>query len=157
MDSTATSLGIEKVRKSSATLADRTILVSGIGGAFRKLDPRAMIRNPVMFVVEVVASLTTLLFIRDLLMGGTNLAFSFQINLWLWFTVLFANFAEALAEGRGKAQAASLRKSKTETMAKLLSDDRAQWQQVPGTFLKPGDIVLVEAGDFIPSDGEVIE
>ena len=157
MDSTATSLGIEKVRKSSATLADRTILVSGIGGAFRKLDPRAMIRNPVMFVVEVVASLTTLLFIRDLLMGGTNLAFSFQINLWLWFTVLFANFAEAVAEGRGKAQAASLRKTKTQAAAKLFENGATDWLHVSAAALKPGDVVLVEAGDIVPSDGDVIE
>ena len=157
MDSTATSLGIEKVRKSSATLADRTILVSGIGGAFRKLDPRAMIRNPVMFVVEVVASLTTLLFIRDLLMGGTNLAFSFQINLWLWFTVLFANFAEAVAEGRGKAQAASLRKTKTQAAAKLFENGATDWHHVSAAVLKRGDVVLVEAGDIVPSDGDVIE
>ena len=157
MDSTATSLGIEKVRKSSATLADRTILVSGIGGAFRKLDPRAMIRNPVMFVVEVVASLTTLLFIRDLLMGGTNLAFAFQINLWLWFTVLFANFAEAVAEGRGKAQAASLRKTKTQAAAKLFENGATDWLHVSAAALKPGDVVLVEAGDIVPSDGDVIE
>ena len=93
-----------------------------IGDAFRKLDPRVMISNPVMFVVEVVATLTTVLFIRDLVTGGGGLGFSFQINLWLWFTVLFANFAEAVAEGRGKAQAATLRKAKTETMAKLLGD-----------------------------------
>jgi K+-transporting ATPase ATPase B chain len=157
MNATATPLGIEKVRKSSATMADPTILVAGIGGAFRKLDPRAMIRNPVMFVVEVVASLTTLLFIRDLLIGGTNLAFSFQINLWLWFTVLFANFAEAVAEGRGKAQAASLRKTKTQAAAKLYETGATDWHHVPATALKPGDVVLVEAGDIVPSDGDVIE
>src|SRR5689334_3105422 len=157
MDSTATSLGIEKVRKSSATLADRTILVSGIGGAFRKLDPRAMIRNPVMFVVEVVASLTTLLFIRDLLMGGTNLAFSFQINLWLWFTVLFANFAEAVAEGRGKAQADTLRRTRSETVAKVLADQKGKiYSKKPAQLLERGDLVLVEPGDIIPSDGDVV-
>ena len=116
-----------------------------------------MIPNPVMFVVEVVATLTTILFIRDLLTGGANLGFSFQINLWLWFTVLFANFAEAVAEGRGKAQAATLRKTKTETNAKLLEKGSATWREVPATALKIGDIVLVEAGDLIPSDGEVIE
>ena len=109
-----------------------------------------------MFVVEIVASLTTVLFIRDLVTGGPNLAFSFQINLWLWFTVLFANLAEAVAEGRGKAQAATLRKTRTETTAKLL-DRGGQWRQVPASSLKPGDLVLVEAGDLIPSDGEVIE
>ena len=95
-------------------------MVPAIGQSFRKLDPRLMVRNPVMFAVEVVATLTTLLFLRDLVTGAGDYGFSFQINLWLWFTVLFANFAEAVAEGRGKAQAATLRKSKTETMAKLL-------------------------------------
>lgn len=139
-----------------ATLTDPKILVPAIGASFRKLDPRVMMRNPVMFVVEVVAALTTILFIRDVVTGAGNLGFSFQINLWLWFTVLFANFAEAVAEGRGKAQAATLRKTKTETMAKRLANG-ADWTQVPATALKVGDVVLVEAGDLIPSDGEVIE
>ncbi len=110
-----------------------------------------------MFVVEIVATLTTILFIRDLVTGGAGLGFSFQINLWLWFTVLFANFAEAVAEGRGKAQAASLRKTKTDTSAKLLDKGASTWREVPATALKMGDIVLVEAGDLIPSDGDVIE
>ncbi|TAL80582.1 MAG: K(+)-transporting ATPase subunit B [Beijerinckiaceae bacterium] len=139
------------------TLTEPRIVVAAISAAFRKLDPRVMVRNPVMFVVEVVATLTTLLFLRDLFTGAGHYWFSFQINLWLWFTVIFANSAEAVAEGRGKAQADTLRKSKAETMAKLLSADSAQWQQVPGTSLKPGDVVLVEAGDLIPSDGEIIE
>lgn len=104
-----------------------------------------------MFVVATVSVLTTVLFIRDLITGGANLAFSFQINLWLWFTVLFANFAEAVAEGRGKAQADSLRKTRTETQAKLLnSDDRSQYKMVAGDSLKVNDVVLVEAGDIIP-------
>ena len=129
-----------------------------IGDAFSKLDPRVMMRNPVMFVVEVVATLTTILFLRDLVTGAGDLGFSFQINLWLWFTVLFANFAEAVAEGRGKAQAATLRKTKTETMAKLLADAAARsGGRCRRPQLKPGDVVLVEAGDLIPSDGEVIE
>ncbi len=149
---------VENVRKrTSATMTDPAILMPAIGGAFRKLHPRHMISNPVMFVVEVVAILTTILFIRDLFTGGGNLAFSFQINLWLWFTVLFANFAEAVAEGRGKAQAASLRKTKTETNAKLFEKGAANWHLVPATALKVGDVVLVEADDLIPSDGEVIE
>src|SRR3954467_5001309 len=139
-------------RSASATLTDPKILLPAIGAAFRKLDPRVMMRNPVMFVVEVVAALTTVLFIRDLVTGAGNTAFSFQINLWLWFTVLFANFAEAVAEGRGKAQAATLRKTKTETTAKLLTDSaNANWKPVPATQLKVGDVVLVEAGDLIPS------
>jgi potassium-transporting ATPase ATP-binding subunit len=144
-------------RTSAATLTDSTIVIPAIGNAFKKLSPRVMIRNPVMFVVEIVATLTTILFVRDLVTGAGNYGFSFQINLWLWFTIVFANFAEAVAEGRGKAQAATLRKAKTETMAKLLSGRGAEWSQVAGTALKPGDVVLVEAGDMIPSDGEVIE
>src|SRR5579883_2871898 len=139
-----------------ARLADRNILVPAIRESLAKLNPATLWRNPVMFVVEIVAMLTTLLFLRDLVTGAGGLGFAFQINLWLWFTVLFANFAEAVAEGRGKAQAATLRKSKTETMAKILSANGGT-QQVAGTSLKPGDIVLVEAGDTIPSDGEVVE
>ncbi len=142
-------------RTSAATMLDPRILMPALGQAFVKLDPRRMIRNPVMFVVEVVAVLTTVLFVRDLVTGAGSYGFSFQINLWLWITVLFANFAEAVAEGRGKAQAATLRKTKTDATAKLL--EGSGWHQVPGTSLKPGDVVLVEAGDLIPSDGEVIE
>ena len=111
-----------------------------------------------MFVVEVVAALTTVIFLRDLVTGGENLGFTFQIIFWLWFTVLFANFAEAIAEGRGKAQADSLRRQRTETQAKLLAGpDCKNHKLVPSTSLKVGDLVLVEPGDTIPSDGEVIE
>ncbi len=138
--------------RGSATMTDPAILVPAIWGAFRKLNPRHMIGNPVMFVVEIVASLTTILFLRDLVTGGTGLGFAFQINLWLWFTVVFANFAEAVAEGRGKAQADSLRRTKTDTMANLVNGT-----VVAATALKQGDVVLVEAGDIIPSDGDVIE
>ena len=150
-------IGMERARKrtSVASITDPQILVPAIGGAFAKLNPRHMIASPVMFVVEIVATLTTILFLRDLFTGGAHLLFSFQINLWLWFTVVFANFAEAVAEGRGKAQAASLRKTRSETSAKLL--EGKSWHEVPATVLKPGDIVLVEAGDLIPSDGDVIE
>jgi potassium-transporting ATPase ATP-binding subunit len=152
-------LGADRLRKRmpTATLTDPKILWPAVWDATKKLHPRSMIKNPVMFVVEIVATLTTILFIRDLFTGGTNLAFSFQINLWLWFTVLFANFAEAVAEGRGKAQAATLRKTKTDTKAKLLQRDGKNWHWVSASSLKPGDVVLVEAGDLIPSDGEVIE
>jgi K+-transporting ATPase ATPase B chain len=149
-------LGAERARDRSS-VADPNILIPAIGDAFRKLDPRIQIRNPVMFVVEVVATLTTTLFIRDLIIGAGNFGFSFQINLWLWFTVLFANFAEAVAEGRGKAQAAALRKTKTDTMAKLLDKGSANARLVPAIALKQNDIVLVEAGDYVPSDGDVIE
>jgi potassium-transporting ATPase ATP-binding subunit len=144
-------------RASATTLTDSKIVIPAIGEAFKKLHPRVMIRNPVMFVVEVVATLTTILFLRDLITGTGGYGFSFQINLWLWFTVVFANFAEAVAEGRGKAQAATLRRAKTETLAKLLTGNSAEWREVAGTALKPGDVVLVEAEDMIPSDGEVIE
>ncbi|KQW75023.1 potassium-transporting ATPase subunit B [Devosia sp. Root413D1] len=142
----------------SASLFDTRILVPAIGGAFRKLNPKSLIKNPVMFVVAVVSAFTTVLFVKDLVTGSGNLAFAFQINLWLWFTVLFANFAEAVAEGRGKAQAVSLRRARTETQAKLLPPEgRGSFRMVPGTSLKVGDTVMVEAGDIIPSDGEVIE
>jgi K+-transporting ATPase ATPase B chain len=149
-------LAAARTRTPIATLTDPRILVPAIGESFRKLNPATLWRNPVMFVVEIVATLTTVLFFRDLASGAGGLGFAFQINLWLWFTVLFANFAEAVAEGRGKAQAASLRKTKTETVAKRLTGKNGEWQSVAGTSLKPGDIVLVEAGDIIPGDGEVI-
>ena len=144
-------------RSSMSTMLDPKIVMPAIGSSFRKLDPRLMVKSPVMFVVEIVAALTTVIFVRDLVTGGENLAFTFQIILWLWFTVLFANFAEAVAEGRGKAQAESLRKTRTETQAKLVQGLSKTFRLVPGTSLKVGDIVLVEAGDNIPSDGEVIE
>ena len=145
-------------KATQTSLFDRHILVPAVGASLRKLDPRVMIKNPVMFVVEVVAALTTVLFIRDVVSGGPNLSFTFQIILWLWFTVLFANFAEAVAEGRGKAQAEALRRTRTGTQAKLLvGNGRTDYKIVPGTRLKVGDVVLVEAGDIIPSDGEVIE
>jgi K+-transporting ATPase ATPase B chain len=159
MDATTpASLSLDKVRKRMpvSTLTDPAILVPAIGASFQKLDPRHMILNPVMFCVEIVAALTTVLFFRDLFTGGQHLGFALQINLWLWFTVVFANFAEAVAEGRGKAQAASLRKTKTEAAAKLL-DGAGKWRLVLATQLKVGDKVLVEAGDLIPSDGDVVE
>ena len=140
-----------------SAMLDPKIVVPAIGAAFAKLDPRAMIKNPVMFVVEVVAALTTVIFLRDVFTGGEHLGFTFQIILWLWFTVLFANLAEAVAEGRGKAQAETLRKTRTESQAKLLDGSGRNYKLVPGTSLKVGDLVLVEAGDTIPSDGEVIE
>ena len=141
-----------------SALVDPKIVLPAIGSAFVKLDPRTLIKNPVMFVLEIVTALTTVILIRDLITGGANIAFEFQIILWLWFTVLFANFAEAIAEGRGKAQAETLRRQRTETQAKLLTGaDRKNYKRVTSTSLKVGDVVLVEAGDFIPSDGEVIE
>jgi len=141
----------------ASALFDPKIVVPAIGSAFIKLDPRTLITNPVMFVLEIVTALTTIILARDLVTGGEHIGFEFQIVLWLWFTVLFANFAEAIAEGRGKAQAESLRRQRTETQAKLLSGPGRGFKLVPSTSLKVGDAVLVEAGDTIPSDGEVIE
>ena len=142
--------------RSTATMLDPAILWPAVGQSFRKLDPRLLWRNPVMFVVAIVSTLTTVLFVRDLFTGRGGLGFDFQINLWLWFTVLFANFAEAVAEGRGKAQAASLRNARTETMARrVLADGRVE--TVAATLLRQGDTVIVEAGEIIPGDGEVVE
>jgi K+-transporting ATPase ATPase B chain len=138
-------------------LTDPKIAMPAIGSAFTKLDPRAMMKNPVMFVVEVVAALTTVLLLRDWMNGADHLGFTFQIVIWLWITVLFANFAEAVAEGRGKAQAASLRQTREETKAKLIVDEKDLVVPTPASDLRPGQVVLVEAGDLIPSDGEVIE
>jgi potassium-transporting ATPase ATP-binding subunit len=149
-------LKLQKRTPVSAML-DPKIVVPAIGSAFAKLDPRLMIKNPVMFVVEVVAALTTVIFLKNVATGGADLGFTFQIIVWLWFTVLFANFAEAVAEGRGKAQAESLKKTRTESQAKLLTGSDKAYRMVSGTSLKVGDVVLVEAGDNIPSDGEVIE
>jgi potassium-transporting ATPase ATP-binding subunit len=141
-----------------SALFDPKIVLPAIGSSFVKLNPRTLMSNPVMFVLEVVTALTTIILIRDLVTHGGHILFEFQIVLWLWFTVLFANFAEAVAEGRGKAQADALRRQRSETQAKLLNGtDRRNFKLVPSTGLKVGDIVLVEAGDMIPSDGEVIE
>src|SRR5262249_20703055 len=141
-----------------ATLLDPKIFWPAIGAAFTKLNPRTLAKNPVIFVLEIVTLLTTVFLARDILTGGGAIGFEAQIVLWLWFTVLFANFAEAVAEGRGKAQADTLRRQRTETSAKLLTAANSRaFNLVPSTGLKVGDIVLVEAGDLIPSDGEVIE
>src|SRR6202023_3557872 len=104
-----------------SALFDMKIVVPAIGSAFIKLNPRTLMKNPVMFVLEVVTALTTVILIRDLATGGANIGFEFQIIVWLWFTILFANFAEAVAEGRGKAQADALRRQRSETQAKLLN------------------------------------
>jgi K+-transporting ATPase ATPase B chain len=137
---------------------DRAIVVAALGESIRKLHPVRLARNPVMFVVAIVAALATVLFARDVVVGADGLLFSAQVIAWLWITVVFANFAEAVAEGRGKAQAASLRRTRTETAAKLLADAAgASWREIPALELKPGDVVLVEASDLIPGDGEVIE
>jgi K+-transporting ATPase ATPase B chain len=140
------------------SLFEPSIIGPAIIGSFKKLDPRTLIRSPVMFVVEVVAMLTTILFLRDLFAGIGKPVFEGQISLWLWFTVVFANFAEAVAEGRGKAQAETLRKTRTETPAKKLASlNSKDFTLVPCASLKQDSYVLVEAGDLIPSDGEIVE
>jgi K+-transporting ATPase ATPase B chain len=142
----------------ASALFDAKIVVPAIGAAFVKLNPRTLMKNPVMFVLEVVTFLTTVVLVRDLIAGGGQIGFEFQIIVWLWFTILFANFAEAVAEGRGKAQAATLRRQRTGMQAKLLRGPGfGNCESVPSTNLKVGDIVLAEAGDLIPSDGDVIE
>jgi K+-transporting ATPase ATPase B chain len=140
----------------SRTLGDPKLLGVAIVDSFRKLDPRVLYKNPVMFVVEVGAVLTTIEWAYDVLHHVSGTGFGLQITLWLWFTVLFANFAEATAEGRGKAQAETLRKAKAETTAHRLKKDGTT-EDVPSSVLRAGDVVVITAGDFIPGDGEVIE
>jgi len=145
---------ISQIRKKS--LADSAILSRAIIDSFRKLEPRTMVKNPVMFVVEVGAILTSIQLVWNVLHHAGQFAFGLQITLWLWFTVLFANFAEAMAEGRGKAQADTLRKARAETDAHRLCPDGST-QVVASSKLRTGDVVIVVAGHFIPGDGEVIE
>jgi len=137
-------------------LFDREILRRAIKESFVKLNPWLVAKNPVMFVVEVGAALTTIFVVKDTFTGAGGVLFGIQIALWLWFTVVFANFAEAMAEARGKAQADALRKTKTDTIArKILPNDK--FEMVPASQLRAGDIVYCEAGQLIPGDGEVIE
>jgi K+-transporting ATPase ATPase B chain len=135
---------------------DTAIVSQAVIDSFRKLDPRVQFKNPVMFIVEVGSLITTVIWIQELAAGIGNPLFTGQVAFWLWFTVLFANFAEAMAEGRGKAQAATLRKAKTETTAVRLLPG-GQTEIVNANSLRAGDIVRVEAGQLIPSDGEIIE
>jgi K+-transporting ATPase ATPase B chain len=134
------------------------LLRGALVDSLRKLDPRLMAKNPVMFVVEVGSVLTTLIWMRDLVAptpGALPAWFTGQVAVWLWFTVIFANFAEAMAEGRGKAQADTLRKARTETIANRIVGDRTE--KVPAASLRKGDVVMVRTGEFIPADGEIIE
>jgi potassium-transporting ATPase ATP-binding subunit len=135
---------------------DPQIVRKAIAGSFVKLHPRTMARHPVMFVVEIGSVLTTFRLIQDALTGREGLGFEFQITFWLWLTVLFANFAEAMAEGRGKAQAETLRKAKIETIANREKGDRTL-EQVPAPMLRKGDIVRASAGEVIPADGDIID
>ncbi len=143
--------------KNEISIWDRKIITQALFGSVKKLDPRKMMKNPVMFVVEVGSVFLTLKILSNIFTGATgSLGFEIQITLWLWFTVLFANFAEAMAEGRGKAQADTLRKAKTETSATLLKKDGSK-EVVAATKLRKDDIVYVVAGEFIPGDGEIVE
>jgi potassium-transporting ATPase ATP-binding subunit len=143
-------------RPQERSLFDRAILGRAIAESLRKLDPRWQARNPVMFIVEVGALVTTLFLLRDLFFaGGKNAGFDFAITVWLWFTVVFANFAEAVAEGRGKAQADFLRRTKTDTKARRIVD--GQEKLVSSNELRKGDLVRVDVGELIAGDGEVVE
>src|SRR5258707_5836996 len=156
-------------RKGGISIWDRKIIRAAIPESFKKLDPRVQVRNPVMFVVEVGSVVTTIEFVRLLFTAPSATFTSSQlvaerlfvlaVTIWLWFTVVFANFAEAMAEGRGKAQADTLRKARTTTMAKRLAspDHTGKVQEVAAPELRKGDLVLVEAGDVIPGDGDVVE
>ena len=138
------------------SFGDRKILRNAIRDSIWKLDPRLMVKNPVMFVVEVGAVITLVVLVSNLIQHHGDFRFGLQIMLWLWFTVLFANFAEAMAEGRGKAQAETLRKARAETEARKLHEDGTT-EMLPSSKLRAGDVVVVAACEFIPGDGEVIE
>jgi len=147
-------------KTSNAMTFDPSLLLTAARDAVLKLNPLSLSRNPVIFVTEVVAAFVTLLWLRDLVLSAGEAWFSGQIAAWLWFTVIFANFAEAIAEGRGKAQAEALRRTRTDTLAKRLvmpETHERLYSKVPALQLVPGDLVLVEAGDLIPADGEVVE
>src|SRR5262249_40598633 len=144
-------------RAKAPSIFDRELLAPALAESFRKLSPGHVAKNPVMFVVEVGSVLTTAVLLRDLLGGasGVPLWFTANVTVWLWFTVVFANFAEAVAEGRGKAQADSLRRMRRETLARRITNGAPQ--EVPASTLKKGDVLWVEAGMMTPADGEIIE
>jgi potassium-transporting ATPase ATP-binding subunit len=155
MSSQAESTSVPKHRNAPRALFERAIVVRALKEALLKLDPRVVAKNPVMFVVEVGSALTTFFWVRGLVTHAPDTTFVGQVTLWLWFTVLFANFAEAMAEGRGKAQADTLRKTKTSTTARRLVDGREE--RVPAPKLAKGDLFVCEVGDVIAADGEIVE
>src|SRR5437868_4810648 len=143
-------------RKSGAgSLFQGPLVRAAIRESFKKLDPRAVARNPVMFVVEVGAAITTIVLLQQVATRTGNVGFTLQITLWLWFTVVFANFAEAMAEARGKAQADTLRATKKETPARRIRDGREE--MISSSDLRKGDVILVREGEIISGDGEVVE
>src|SRR4029450_257849 len=144
--------------KRELSLFDPEIVRPAIWESFRKLTPQHVIKNPVMFVVEIGSVLTTLILVRDLFAptpGSQPLWFTFNVSFWLWFTVVFANFAESVSDGRGKAQAAFLRRMRQETNARRLVNGKRE-ETIPASTLRKGDTVVVEAGEIIPGDGDVI-
>ncbi len=143
-------------RARTISMWDPVIVRQAIVESFRKLDPRTQVKNPVMFIVEVGSLLTTIIFFQEVAAGAGRPLFTGQVAFWLWFTVLFANFAEAMAEGRGKAQADTLRKTRTETVANRVTA-ADQIEIVPAAILRKDDVVMVHAGEFIPADGEIID
>jgi potassium-transporting ATPase ATP-binding subunit len=146
-------LGHSPMKPRKKAVWEWKIVLNAIKDALLKLNPRKMMGNPVMFVVEIGSVITTALLFK----GGSDFKFNLQITLWLWFTVLFANFAEAMAEGRGKAQADTLRRARSETLANRILDNDGRTEQVPSSKLRADDLVFVSAGEFIPSDGEIVE
>ncbi|HEV2388118.1 MAG TPA: HAD-IC family P-type ATPase, partial [Candidatus Acidoferrales bacterium] len=134
----------------------KQIVLRALRDSVLKLNPRTLAANPVMFVVEIGAACTTVALVRNAVAHGGDFGFALQITLWLWFTVLFANFAEAMAEGRGKAQAETLRRARAETEARVLRPN-GRIESLPGSKLRAGDVVMICAGEFVPADGEVIE
>ena len=145
-------LGQSPLKRSKKAIWEWKIVRRALLDSVIKLNPRTMMANPVMFVVEIGSVITTALLFK----GGAGFFFNLQITLWLWFTVLFANFAEAMAEGRGKAQADTLRRARSETQANRLTSG-GRIEKIPSSKLNAGDLVLVSAGEFIPSDGEIME
>jgi len=145
------------MKPQAPSLFDKKLVTPALKSAVLKLNPLSLAKNPVIFITAVVALLSTVIFVRDAAIGAPNLLFSSQVVLWLWFTVLFANFAEAIAEGRGKAQAETLRKTRSSTVAKKLASESAvSFTEVSATQLKVGDLVKAEAGDVIPGDGTIL-
>ncbi len=149
-------LPFPKSRSRQKPLWEPSIIRQALIDSLHKLNPRALLRNPVMFVVEVGASVTTIDLVTGLIRHANHLGFGLQITVWLWFTLVFANFAEAMAEGRGKAQAETLRKTRADTLAHRRAPD-GKIEDVSGSKLRAGDVVVVSAGEFIPGDGDVIE